>query len=357
MLELDLLRLVAALMVVAAHYVMAGTENFRTSLALGNIFDWGEPAATIANFGVLGVDIFFMISGYVIALSAEGRTVRGFLVSRAARILPAFWFCCTVTWLLVWFEPNYRQISLAQLLSNLFFVARPLGYEFVDWSYWSLVVEVRFYLMFACALWWRGMQGICFFLIAWLGMAGMDIAGILPSAVRFIFLPQYAPYFVAGCALFLIGERRQVRRAYVLFAAALGLACLRTPQRLTTLFAGQAFVVSGVILLAAFALWIVATKRSTQFGRPWMALAGSLTYPLYLIHQQAGYLFIRHFPMTGVVWIDHRITITMIAVGLVLLASYGVMRFVELPLAPRIRRWLSAPRQTSPDLTRGAVNV
>ena len=238
LLELDLLRLVAALMVVAAHYVMTGTQNFRVSLALGSIFDWGEPAATVANFGVLGVDIFFMISGYVIALSAEGRSVRAFLVSRAARILPAFWFCCIVTWLLVWLEPNYRQVSLAQLLVNLFFVARPLGYEFIDWSYWSLVVEVRFYLMVAFVLWWRGIQEITVFLLAWLGMAAMDIAGILPSVVRFIFLPQYAPYFVAGCALFLIGERRQIRRAYALFTAALALACLQTPQRLTALFAG-----------------------------------------------------------------------------------------------------------------------
>ena len=357
LLALDLMRLAAALMVVVAHYVMAGTENFRFSLALGSIFDWGEPAATIANFGVLGVDIFFMISGYVIALSADGRSVRGFLVSRAARILPAFWFFCLLTWLSVWAEPNYRQVSLAQLLANLLFVARPLGHEFVDWSYWSLVVELRFYLMVSIVLWWRGLQGISVFLIAWLAMASLDLAGILPSFAKFVFLPQYAPCFVAGCALFLIGQGRQRRRGYGLLTWALVLVCLQSPRRLAVLFDGQAFVVSGVLLIVAFALWLVATKRSARFGRPWMAVAGSLTYPLYLLHQQLGYLFMRHFPETGFDWIDHRITITLAAVGLALLGSHAVVRFVERPLAPRIRRWLAPPVHFGDELARGAARV
>ena len=70
LLEVDLLRLVAALMVVMTHFMASAGAKDRYSRAFGSIFEWGHPMASITYFGQLGVDIFFMISGFVIALSA-----------------------------------------------------------------------------------------------------------------------------------------------------------------------------------------------------------------------------------------------------------------------------------------------
>lgn len=348
--ELDLLRLVAALMVVAAHLISGLTEKQRSNLALGPIFDWGEPLATFGQFGVLGVDIFFIISGYVIALSAEGRTARAFAASRAARILPAFWFCCLTTWLVIKLNPAYRQVSLAQLFANLLFIARPLGYEFVDGVYWTLVIELQFYAMVTLLLWWRGMRVYPHFLSVWLVLAVVDFLGLTPWTIRFVTLSQYAPYFIAGGALYLIGKDRKSLWAHALGAGALLLICLKAGSRLPPLFPGQGWPAAVVLTLCYLALLLVATRRTVRFGRPWMAVAGALTYPLYLLHEDLGFLFMRHFPATGISWVDHRATITLLALATFLLAAHMVAACVERPVAPRVRRLIEGGRQSPPAL-------
>jgi peptidoglycan/LPS O-acetylase OafA/YrhL len=341
LLGIDLLRLVAALMVVASHYLSSATEKDRHSLKLGSIFDWGDSIATAAHFGFLGVDLFFMISGFVIALSAENRSVRDFLASRAARLLPAFWVCCLITWVAIKLDPGYRDVSLAQLVANLFLVLRPLGYAFVDGVYWSLVIEVRFYLMIALLMWCFGMKAFPTFLAVWLLFALVDTFLTLPSAIRFAVIPQFAACFVVGGALHLIRQRRHTRLSYGLFAVALALACHNATQKASPVFAFQGLVISAVLLFGAFLLWLFANGRPTGFARPWMAVAGSLTFPLYLLHEDLGFLFMRHFPATGIVQIDNRFAVTLLAVVFFLLAAHAVVFVVEKLIAPRVRRWLS----------------
>jgi peptidoglycan/LPS O-acetylase OafA/YrhL len=355
--ELDLLRLVAALMVVAAHYLSSSTEKLRVNLKLGSVFDWGEPLSKFAHLGELGVDVFFMISGYVIAMSTEGRSMRFFLASRAARVLPAFWFCCLLTWVLIEVDPGYRDVSVPQLLANLFFLARPLGYQFVDGVYWSLVVEIRFYLLVAVVMWWRGTQGFVVFLSVWLALAAIDTLLTLPTPVKMVVLPQYAPYFIFGSAMYLIGRRHHTRLAYGLCAGALTLLAFKVANRLPPLFPGQEVAIAAVLSSAALALWLVATKRTESFGRPWMSVAGSLTYPLYLLHQDLGYLFMRYFPATGLDAFDNRFSITLLAVALFLLASFAVVRIVERPLAPIVRRLLSGETRRTSVLSTGKAHV
>ncbi len=88
---LDGLRLVAALMVVLFHYVAlyGGWEN--------------NPRAVFpslhgyARYGWLGVEVFFLISGFVICMSTWGRSLGDFVVSRVSRIYPAYWVAVLLT--------------------------------------------------------------------------------------------------------------------------------------------------------------------------------------------------------------------------------------------------------------------
>jgi peptidoglycan/LPS O-acetylase OafA/YrhL len=137
---LDLLRLVAVLGVVLFHYGFRGpTAQGITHVALPEL-------ASFARYGFLGVPIFFVISGFVIAYSAEGRTAIGFAIARFARIYPGFVFCMTITFLatLVFGAPHF-ETSLAQWAANLFIAAPGLRQPYMDSAYWSLVYEIVFY--------------------------------------------------------------------------------------------------------------------------------------------------------------------------------------------------------------------
>ncbi|WP_053728808.1 acyltransferase family protein [Streptomyces sp. WM6378] len=101
---LDGLRLVAALMVVCYHY-----------LALSR--PWGHNPATIfptlhrfAEFGWLGVEVFFLVSGFVICMSVWGRSLGDFAVSRVSRLFPAYWVAVPLTALVVKKWPEITSI-------------------------------------------------------------------------------------------------------------------------------------------------------------------------------------------------------------------------------------------------------
>src|SRR5690242_2971312 len=90
---LDLLRLVAVLGVAAFHYGFRGpTVQDMTYVALPEL-------AAFGRYGFLGVSVFFVISGFVIAYSAEGRSGPGFAIARFARIYQTYLLCMTLTFL------------------------------------------------------------------------------------------------------------------------------------------------------------------------------------------------------------------------------------------------------------------
>src|SRR5215471_2445277 len=93
--EIDLLRFLAALSVVMFHYAFRG-------YAADSVSAMPYPLlAPFAKYGGLGVHLFFMISGFVILMTAAGGTLKTFVTSRIVRLYPAFWICCTITFVAV----------------------------------------------------------------------------------------------------------------------------------------------------------------------------------------------------------------------------------------------------------------
>lgn len=83
---LDAVRITAALVVVLYHYVALGTAWGLSGTQ--HLFPALRP---FALYGWLGVEIFFIVSGFVICMSAWGRTVGDFATSRISRLFPAYW--------------------------------------------------------------------------------------------------------------------------------------------------------------------------------------------------------------------------------------------------------------------------
>src|ERR1700738_5678916 len=116
--SLDLLRLIAVLMVVFYHYGFWGPlSNGISQVALPRI-------AGFAQYGFLGVPIFFVINGFVIAYTAEGRTALEFGIARFSRIYPTYLFCMSLTFLAVLaLGKPYFQVTRLQWFANLFLAA------------------------------------------------------------------------------------------------------------------------------------------------------------------------------------------------------------------------------------------
>lgn len=100
--ELDLLRFFAALAVVFHHYSLDGFAAESMTIMPYPLL------ASISKYGYLGVELFFMISGFVILMTASNGDLKKFVISRLIRLYPAFWVCCSITF----FHASYWSLGL-----------------------------------------------------------------------------------------------------------------------------------------------------------------------------------------------------------------------------------------------------
>ncbi|ODT06048.1 MAG: acyltransferase [Mesorhizobium sp. SCN 65-20] len=333
---LDLLRLLAALAVVLFHYLFRGA-------AAEPYLDAGYPeAASFAIYGYLGVNLFFLISGFVIAWSAEGSHWAGFAAARFTRLYPGFLICMTGTFVVLSLAaPPLLPVSLAQYGANLVMLAPGLGQPFMDGVYWSIVLEVIFYGWVAVALLLGVFQRAKLLLVfGWLLVSALNELVIGSGALRLVFVTEFAPFFAAGILVHHIHARGAAAGALLLAAAAFGLSCY-------TLTVGQAWMQAHYgtavpmthLLLANTAIhaMLILAVRHAGLVKPsaFLFAVGGLTYPLYLLHQNIGYVAINQLaPDIG------RWPAGLAVVLAMLVLSWAVWRFAEKPCQRVLRRLL-----------------
>jgi peptidoglycan/LPS O-acetylase OafA/YrhL len=288
---LDLLRLLAALSVVLFHYL------FRGAAADGYLATGYPEAAPYAIYGYFGLNLFFMISGFVIAWSAEGRGAPAFAVARFARLYPGFIACMTVTFAVtVLFGMPPFSATWEQYGANLTMFAPALGQPFMDGVYWTIVLEIVFYGWVALAL----LAGIferwkLQLVAAWLALAMLNEYALDNGALRLVLVTEYAPCFAIGIMMHHVGAHGRSVEALLLTATAAVMSFSATiPLRDwmvdhygiglfdTALFAANATI---IVLFAA----AVGARRLVP-GSALVLLLGGMTYPLYLLHQHIGYI-------------------------------------------------------------------
>ena len=331
---LDLLRLVAALAVVGFHYF------FRGAAADGYLAAGYPSAAPVAIYGYLGVNLFFLVSGFVIAWSAEGRSWQAFGVARFARLYPGFVACMIISWVVLALAAHPAfPVSFKQLVANLIIFSPALGEPFVDGVYWSIVLEIIFYGWVMLAVMAGVFSRLKLQLAAgWLALCALNEFYVGSDALRLLFVTEYGPLFVAGILFQHILANGRSKEALMLLAAAFLLSS-------NTMIVGKTWMQAhyGVSLpmlhlvianAAIHGLLIAAILlRNRVAATPLILMAGGLTYPLYLLHQHVGYVAINALAPRLGSWPAALATIL-----LLLLASWAIWRFVERPA----RRWIVA---------------
>lgn len=288
---LDFLRFFAAFAVTLYHYV---SSYISAEEAAGT---WLQPFASVTRYGYLGVDLFFIISGFVILWSSQNRTSTEFVISRAGRLLPSFWIAllfstaCIAAFPLIAAAIGAPPLNARVLLSNATMLPSILGSPMIDGVYWTLEIETRFYALIFVLLLCNQMRHVERWLYLWLTAAIACALFELPWIVHFASLDPYGPLFISGCFFFLVMSRGAAPgRIAGLALAGVASVVLSSQQRsqFITPDALSAIVVPG--LVAAFVIGfgrVVRISVSPGVARVGYVL-GALTYPLYLVHATAG---------------------------------------------------------------------
>lgn len=356
---IDLLRFACALLVVAHHYLAA--LPLHPDPAAAGALGRATLSAALApwgSFGWIGVEIFFVISGYVIASSAEGATPRAFLRRRAQRLVPAAWVCATISFAALAVLAALPLGSLAgQWLRSVLF--SPVG-SAIDPSYWTLAIEAAFYVVVALQLrggggrerverlaWGIGAASAMFWLVQ-LGMGSLDGSRMNERLLQLLLLP-HGVFFAIGALLHSVHRDGAARGRVAGLALFLGIAALEIVAHARDMAQDLSADARAPLLVFAAGVAVVALCRRIQpwlgWTGGWAAMLGLMTYPLYLLHQQIGAVGAGLFARAGGsadlgLWT---------AFPAVLALSWAVVRFAEPPLRRAIGAVLSARRDPLPD--------
>jgi peptidoglycan/LPS O-acetylase OafA/YrhL len=324
LLSVDLLRIASITIVIFSHY---------------SIF----PPLDVG--GTTGVVLFFMISGFCMAYSTEGRTGGEFIWARLERLVPEFLICVTITALV---EGAWPEISpdRVQFMRDYFYnigclplgnvlcdgVMRiksgaPINYVLVDGAYWSLLVEFRFYFLLWLLVYVVRVRRPGLMMAALAVVAGLGVT--LPLVSRANDFLQYLSFFAFGMA---IRDLRDGKRSgYLVGAMAvvsfMSNSMMGTDAPSMPLGIGIHTSYAMCFVVFPFVIWFIGDRKSGSTA----ARLGLISYPLYLLHQDVGYILIDTTGMFMPVIAAKGLTILamLIAAFLIQLASRSVVRWLR----------------------------
>lgn len=283
-----------------------------------------ESAAPLTWFGWVGVEIFFVISGFVIANSASKASASEFLFGRALRLYPAVWVCSTATLIvLLLFGSGSASEFIIPYLRAMLLIPKGINGQWLDCVYWTLAAEMAFYGLVFCALLTKKitLRHLAFGLTIYSGafnaiclvIASCATPSDIPYLVVLMFrvpcaawLLCHGCFFALGIWLFISANRpltalEQVAVAVTLLSGSVEILYFahyllaKIPA-----IADQSALVPVIVWAAAVAVIAAAASRSRRSIRAtsaepatYLRTLGLITYPLYLTHDVIGSAIIR----------------------------------------------------------------
>ena len=217
------------------------------------------------------------------------------MVSRVVRLYPAFWACCTLTFLLILLlgAPRFHA-GVGQYLANMTMLSGFMGVDWIDGSYWTLFVELKFYALVCAVLALGRMRHVQAILAGWLLLS---VCGeVWPNKyLRYVLIVDYAAYFIAGAVCFLVWSRGLSAARIGMLLLCWSLALFQSGKAVAAMAGhyrtGFSPWLAGGLITACFAVMLLVALRATGvFGRTRWLAAGAMTYPLYLLHENIGFI-------------------------------------------------------------------
>jgi peptidoglycan/LPS O-acetylase OafA/YrhL len=325
--QIDVLRGLAAIVVMLFHYTTRYDQMFpeKAGWTILNVF-WGS----------YGVHLFFIVSGFVIFMTIERSLNRfDFIVSRLSRLYPVYWAALILTVMFdfanpaLGFHPTFGQIVVNLTMLQDFVRVAP-----IDGSYWSLTYELGFYSFMCFFFGNRVLKRPAYIAVFWAVASVIFhfLPGLFPGGLNILAVThKYGHLFSAGVAFYWLYSRGFSRTFHDI---SLALIIIVSPgiEYLHTGFPGFWSVLGSVALVAA------ATQgKLSWITNPVTLWLGSISYPLYLIHEHIGWHLLSVQQNRGMSAGFALMLTIAIMLGLATLLS----RLIEKPAQRRIRNWYS----------------
>jgi peptidoglycan/LPS O-acetylase OafA/YrhL len=300
---------------------------------------YGRDLFQSIDFGFAGVDVFFVISGFVMCLiyarSDHGLTsLLSFWRRRFLRIVPFYWLLTLVALLIFLVAPAHVNSSGGETSVPRSFLLIPGKQKFLIQNGWTLSYEMYFYLIFSLAFLVRKKAAGALMVCALIG--ALIVAGsIEPGIGAFLGNPLLAE-FAAGSGIYFLWRHLPMERGWPvgLALSTAGLAALCFTPEIQARLSGEFFPPAGIAATCLILGMVLCEGRIRLRPVPWLEKLGDSSYSSYLFHPfalaaagiafQKLHLSARGTPLELVYWIG--------VLLFVLWCSYQVHRLVENPL-------------------------
>jgi peptidoglycan/LPS O-acetylase OafA/YrhL len=333
LLELDVLRGLAAFGILCFHYTTRYTVDFSPA----------DPALFQFPKGFYFFHFFFMISGFVIYMTLE-KTQRplDFIVSRFSRLFPCYWAAIILTFTAVSvFHLPKLGVSLKTALINLTMLQDWFGVHRVDGVYFTLSVELSFYLVMFLLFAAKKLKYIEIFGLGWLILMVFNnrLLGFthhhMPGWIRATGLLTFGHLFVAGIFFYNLKTKGNTWFRHAGIAL-----CLLVQHMLRFEIAGT---IVGVAFFLIFYLFVMG-KLSWIVNKP-MVFLGTISYAGYLTHQNLGYIIIRYLYSIHANAFLRFIIPTLCSILIATALTYGLERPAMVYIRSKYKVWKESNRK------------
>lgn len=272
------------------------------------------------SMGWLGVEFFFMISGFVIFMTLhQCKSIWDFAIKRFARLYPTLVAACILSFALVpLIGDRMPALPIKMIVPSLLLIAGYLHIPWVEGGYWSLEVEATFYF-------WIGILFFLFsrrFFLCWAILVALST--ILPqliSSSKFgVLCAPYLPFFTYGMACYMrFSELRITSRSWLFLAA----------SAVSYAVSWHAHPLGVHVCVLAMVLLFEAFLRGWLgfLANPVLVFIGQISYPLYLLHDALGQALLTRFYLLGVNTAVAILTVSLLMIGLASAAHW----LIEIP--------------------------
>ena len=351
-LELDALRAISCLNLLLFHFTWVYANKYGFETPLGFTFPYGK----------YGVQLFFMLSGFVNAMTFVGkRSAKDFMFARAIRIFPSYWLVILLNVFLLSQLPLFHTPTTGETIANLTTMPRLFGFENLEPVTWTLQVEMLFYatliIMMLTGMFEKMLRNLMVMvsvcLVFCLAASGFKSAFPDSGVNQFFWIVENVcfmrnmPLFAMGMLLNEIKNKRGV-----VWQNALGIV-----------FAGFVFHMidlrdhnpAATALLFGLLTACAWGKVPPLRFKPLLFIS-SISYTLYLFHNNIGSTCIHSLEMLGLAPLLAVILVTILTIGL----GTATTIWFEQPITKFLRRWwkqrnedrstlLQSPAQASPN--------